>query len=310
MAGELIPVILDTSVRTGGDYGVVVSVSNIPSDAAFLSSQVTFWGSPTDSRHDTSRGECLDSGINYLFTGEEKACPVTKGQPFLIMPTSCTGVPHTTMEADSWAEPGVFTPSEDYAFQNSEGESFSLDGCNRLSFEPSINVTPDGQQGSTPTGLTVGVHVPQEASLNPEGLADSTVKDTTVTLPAGVVLNPAGADGLVSCSTEQVGLQSPAASTCPEASKVGTVEISTPLLPEPLVGAAYLAQQNANPFGSLVALYIVVEDPTAGVLVKLAGEVKPDPVTGQLVSTFKETPQLPFEDLRLNFFGGSSPDLA
>ena len=178
-----------------------------------------------------------------------------------------------------------------------------------MNFEPSIDVAPDGQQASTPTGLTVGVHVPQEASLNPSGLAEAAVKDTTVTLPAGVGLNPAGADGLQACSTEQVALASAAPIACPEASKVGTVEINTPLLPEPLVGAAYLATQNANPFGSLVALYIVAEDPTAGVLVKLAGEVRPDPVTGQLVSTFKETPQLPFEDLKLHFFGGSRAPL-
>jgi hypothetical protein len=216
---------------------------------------------------------------------------------------------HTTIEADSWSEPGRFTEPFGYSFQNSMGEPFSEDGCNKLSFEPSISVTPDGQQGSTPTGLTVGVHVPQEGSLNPTGLAQSSVKNTTVALPAGVALNPSGADGLMACSIEQVGLDSPGPISCPEASKVGTVEISTPLLPEPLVGAAYLAAQETNPFGSLVALYIVVEDKKAGVLVKLAGEVKPDPVTGQLVSTFKETPQLPFEDLKLNFFGGSRAPL-
>jgi hypothetical protein len=306
------PVILDTSVRTGGDYGVVVTVPNIV-DASFMGSQVTFWGVPADSRHDNSRGsECMYDGVRKN-GGTEAYCSVQgKPQPFLIMPSSCTGALHTTIEADSWSDPGVFALPGEYTLQNGaggEGEPYGLDGCNRLSFEPSISLTPDGQQGSTPTGLTVGEHVPQEAGLDPTGLADSTVRDTTVTLPAGVAINPAGADGLSACSQAQIGLEDHAEQECPESSKIGTVEISTPLLPNPLVGGAYLAQQDANPFGSLVAMYIDVYDPISGVRVKVAGEVKPDPVTGQLVATFENTPQLPFEDLRLHFFGGSRAPL-
>jgi hypothetical protein len=301
------PVILDTSVRTGGDYGVVVSVSNILQNVAFIGSQVTFWGDPSDPRHDTARGrQCLEQAEPPRW---ELACSGQKnGQPFLGMPTSCTGFLQAGIEADSWLEPGQFA-SKQYTFQGSLNESYELDGCNRLNFEPSISVAPDGQQASTPTGLTVGVHVPQEASLNPVGLAESTVKDTTVALPVGVGLNPAGADGLSACTMSQVAMDSAAEQTCPESSKVGTVEISTPLLPNPLVGAAYLAQQDQNPFGSLIALYLVVYDPVSGVRVKLAGEVKPDLQTGQLVSTFNETPPLPFEDLKIHFFGGSRAPL-
>jgi hypothetical protein len=312
------PVILDTSVRTGGDYGVVVTVPNITEGTGFIGNIVTFWGVPADARHNNSRGlTCIQETKGReegegepLHPGPEPSCPVVeKPQPLLIMPTSCTGPLHSTVESDPWAEPGQFTEPKDYTFQNSAGEPVGQDGCNRLNFEPSINVAPDGQEGSTPTGLTVGVHVPQEASLNPAGLAESTVRNTLVTLPAGVGLNPAGADGLTSCSLGEIGLESPGVQTCAESSKVGTVEIRTPLLPNPLVGAAYLAQQNANPFGSLVALYLAVYDPVSGVRVKLAGEVKPDPVTGQLVSTFDNTPQLPFEDLKLHFFGGSRAPL-
>jgi hypothetical protein len=303
-------VIFDTSVRTGGDYGVVVTVPDVSDTVGFVGSQVTFWGVPADPRHDATRGSCL--GNVETFT-RGLSCPSQeKGQPLLIMPTSCAGVLHTSVEADSWEQIGQFTEPFDYAFQTGaggEGAPYGMDGCNHLNFEPSISVAPDGQQASAPTGLTVGVHVAQEASLNPVGLAESSVKDTTVTLPAGVGLNPGGADGLLACGMGEVGLESPAEQSCPEAAKVGTVEIETPLLPHRLEGAAYLATQYANPFGSLIALYLVAKDPISGVIIKLAGQVTPDPVTGQLTSTFRETPNLPFENLRLHFFGGSRAPL-
>ncbi|MGA9285390.1 MAG: hypothetical protein WBV85_08100 [Solirubrobacteraceae bacterium] len=307
------PVVLDTSVRTGGDYGVTVSVPDIPDEVGFIGTQATFWGVPGDPRHDTSRGTCLDEheGEIHKITRLEIACPdqESKTQPFLIMPPSCTGPLVTSVEGDPWSENGNFTPPKQYTVSNSVGEPVGQDGCNRLDFQPSISVAPDSQNASTPSGVTVGVHVDQEGSLNPTGLAESSVENTTVTLPQGVGLNPAGADGLSACSTSQIALQSPAEQTCPESAKVGTVEIETPLLAEPLTGAVYLATQNANPFGSLIALYIVAYDPVSGVRVKLAGEVKPDLQTGQLVSTFKETPQVPFENLTLHFFGGSRAPL-
>jgi hypothetical protein len=305
------PVILDTSVRTGGDYGVVVTVPDIIDAIGFIGTQVTFWGVPANPAHDTSRGTCLGEHEGFPVTTKwEVSCPVQgKEQPFLIMPTSCEAPWHTSVEGDSWEKVGQFSTPKEYTFSNSAGELITEDGCNRLNFEPSINVAPDGEQASTPTGLTVGVHVDQEASLNPVGLAESSVKNTTVTLPAGVALNPSGADGLSACDVSEIALESPAEQKCPESSKVGTVEIETPLLPKPLVGAAYLATQNENPFGSLVALYLVVYSQESGVRVKLAGEVKPSPETGQLVSTFKDTPQLPFEELRLHFFGGSRAPL-
>ena len=335
-------VILDTSVRTGGDYGVVVTVPDIPDDVGFVGVQTTFWGVPDDSRHDTTRGECLDehegSNIEDL-TKLESACSVQeKPQPFLIMPTSCSGPLSTTVEGDSWEDIGQYSAPKQYTFANNAGEPFAEDGCNRLSFEPSIRVAADGQAASTPTGVSVDVHVDQEASLNPTGLSESEVRNTTVALPAGVALNPAGADGLSACpllhGTEPgkeaaeekdevtgINLETRQPADCPESSKVATLKIKTPLLPNELEGDAYLATQNENPFGSLVALYLVAYDKVSGVRIKLAGEVQPCEqvgqvlsgvyceAPGQLVSTFKETPQLPFEDLTLNFFGGNRAPL-
>jgi hypothetical protein len=298
-------VFLDTKVRTGSDYGVTVNVSNITQTAAFVKNEVIFWGVPGDPRHDKQRGwACLE---DIRGSANQNPCEASQQQhplPLLTLPTSCSGSPlQTDVEGDSWADPGTFNT---YGLTEPMP---TLDGCNRLPFGPTIDVAPDSQAASTPSGLTVGVHVPQDLNLNGAGLSEADVKDTTVTLPAGVALNPAAADGLQSCSESQVALNENAPAACPEASKVATVEIESPLLPEPLVGEVYLAAQNANPFGSLVALYLVAEDPTAGVLIKVAGEVKLDPVTGQLVSTFKNTPQLPFEDLKLHFFGGSRAPL-
>jgi hypothetical protein len=327
------PVILDTAVRTGEDYGVTVTTHDVTEGVSFMGSQVTFWGTPSDPRHDTQRGPgCLGNkaGQRYVANGLEPSCPYEgHAQPFLIMPTSCMGPPVTSVEADSWSHPGVFVAPFRYTFENALEEPFSLDGCNELNFEPSIEVEPDGEQASSPSGLKVDVHVPQDAGLNQTGRAESAVKSITVTLPEGVALNPGGADGLAACSdtsepasgTEparpggEIELGSARRVKCPDASKVATVRVHSPLLPDPLEGAVYLAtpapfgETGQNPFNSLIALYLVAEDHVSGVLVKLAGEVSLDAHTGRLTTTFN-SPQLPFEDAELQFFGGSRAPLA
>lgn len=322
-----VPVVLDTSVRTGEDYGVTVHINDISQLAAFLSSEVIFWGVPGDPRHDESRGwECM---VPSLFPPSACAAAARpKALPFLTLPTSCPNPksdPFTsTVEADSWPAPGKEAeraPAASSAFQSEDGQLLGMDGCNQLTFRPKIQVAPDVTHGSTPTGLTVEVKLPQDGALAPEGLAESTVKDTTVVLPEGLTVNPGGADGLEACSNGEIGFLpqeslgddlrfTPESPGCPDGAKIGTVKITTPVLPNPLVGTLYLATQDANPFGSLLAMYIVAEDPVSGVRVKLPGEVMLDEHTGQLTATFKHTPQLPFESVELHFFGGSRAPLS
>ncbi|MGA8363288.1 MAG: hypothetical protein WB709_02075 [Solirubrobacteraceae bacterium] len=305
---------IDTAVRSGGDYGVTANVANITEAIGFMSSKVTLWGVPGASVHDSRRGwDCLEE-LQLSCSAD-----VSKPPPFVSLPTSCTGPLRTTVQADSWEEshPSVMRSLERPLF-----DEYTLDGlggCNHLQFNPEISVAPDVPDASTATGLSVGVHVPQTAALNAEGLAESTLRNTTVTLPEGVAVNPGGADGLEACSTSEIGylgkelgepdtnLFTPVVGSpfCPDGSKIGTLELETPLLPNTLKGAVYLAAQNANPFGSLLATYLLAEDPVSGVVLKLAGEVALSEGTGQLVATFKNTPPLPFENLRLHFFGES-----
>jgi hypothetical protein len=316
-----VPVLLTTSVAAGGDYGITVSSLNVSHEIELLSTEVTLWGVPEDARHNSSRGVgCLRNAYTVAF-GEtpNHRCPGVEEEanpPVLLsMPTGCTGLLQTSVEADSWQEP------HNVVKQASTQPLPAMDGCDRLPFSSSISVTPDGQQASTPTGLTVGLHIPQDSTLDAGGLSESAVRDTTVALPEGMQVSSAGAGGLLACSDEQVGftgveapggtlLYTPSPVGCPDASKVGTAEIKTPLLPEPLVGAVYLAAQNANPFGSLVAMYLYAEDPVAGVALKLAGEVKLNEATGQITTTFPNSAQVPFEEAKLHFFGGDRAPLS
>jgi len=128
------PVIIDSSVRSGGDYGVTVSVDNIAQTVGFLSSQVTVWGVPGDPRHDNARGYgCLTQALGL---SPELPCnPLGElhPPPFLSLPTSCTGSLHTSVEGDSWEESGVL--------RSFEGEVMpALDGCNALPFEPELEL--------------------------------------------------------------------------------------------------------------------------------------------------------------------------
>jgi hypothetical protein len=312
--GGLVPVYLDTSVRTGSDYGVTVSSTDISQIDWLLGVKLTFWGVPGDPRHDNARGWACIQEVGACASTSEVAPP-----PFLGLPTSCEQPFQTTVRGDSW---GASSAPAQQAEPVTYRLPAALDGCNHLPFAPSITVAPDVPDASSATGLTVGVHVPQTATLNANGLAESTLRNTTVALPEGVSLNPAGADGLEACGEEQIGFTGVEAGSgndlftdgmpepfCPDASKIGTVKIKTPLLPNALEGAVYLAAQNANPFGSLVAMYLVAKDPVSGVLVKLPGMVRLDERTGRIVATFENTPELPFEDLELHFFGGERAPL-
>jgi hypothetical protein len=323
------PVFIDTAVRTGSDYGVTVSVQNITQTAAFLSSQVTFWGVPGDPRHDSQRGwGCLyqarDSTPHPPCNAAEEQHP----QPFLSLPTSCGAELQTSVEGDSWSAPG-----SSFSFTGRFEPASALVGCNQLQFAPEIEVKPDAQEASRPTGIAVDVHVPQEANENAQGLTSSNLRSVTVALPEGVTLNPSAAGWVKACSEGQIGflggrgpqeelLFTPTLPEpfCPEAAKVGTVAIKTPLLPagQPLEGGLYLAtpapngalEPGNNPFGSLLAMYIEARDPISGVLVKLPGSATLDPSTGRITATFQNTPDLSFEDAEIHLFAGERAPLA
>ena len=317
-----VPVVLDTALRTGDDYGVTVSVQNASEAVQVLASRVTFWGVPTDRRHDDARGwECLGAGSYVERVTSEPRCAnpeVASPTPFLTLPTTCESLASTSTgrswDGESYSV-GETSPGE------TEKSPIKTTGCQDLEFDPSIEVKPDTEAASTPTGMSVKVTLPQQGTLEAEGKAEADLSATTLELPDGLQTSAGAANGLASCSVQEIGFNQPGntkfteglaesaqvenndfsalPASCVESSKIGTVSIKTPDLEEELHGSVYLASQDTNPFASPLVLYIVAKEKKSEVLVKLAGEVQINQTTGQLTSIFKDTPQAPFESLTL-----------
>jgi hypothetical protein len=291
----LYPVRLDTYVRTDGDYGVTASATNLTEAANVVASDLTLWGVPAD--HQGSGPESTTGG--EIFFGSP--LPGAERRPFLTNPTECSGSPlSSSITVDSWQHPGVTTPPVDYSLGD-------ITGCDQLKFEPTIESQPTTNRADSPSGLAFDLNIPQNE--DPDGDATSHLRDAMVRFPPGLTVNPASANGLAACSLAQVGMSADGQSDgrpvqCPDASKLGTVVAVSPAIDHPLPGSLYLATQGENPFGSLLATYLVIEDPLSGILVKLAGRVEPDPTTGQLTVIFEKNPQLPVEDLSLHLFKG------
>ena len=286
------------------DYSVVAQLVNMNEAFGVRSANLSIWGVPGDPAHDLLRLDPTapeSSAFGAPFTG----API---KPFLTLPSECGVDKATRVRAESWQHPG--------GFRSIESAPTGITGCDdpRFAFRPTLSVQPESHQAGAPSGLDVTLAVPQkddtvaaasqlyEQSGDDAAIPTPPLKDVHVTLPDGMTVSPSSANGLAACSPLQIGLRTNDDPSCPDASKIGSVSIDTPLLPDPLTGSVYFATQNENPFGSLLAIYIVARGP--GVIVKLPGKVAPDPVTGQLTTTFNDTPQLPFSTMRLHFNGG------
>jgi hypothetical protein len=311
--------VLHVEVRPG-DTGLTAVTPNIPDLGETHGVSVTVWGLPASHEHDAQRAvTCGGHGEpppvvcrDELEGIQEAKIPV---RPFLSNPTSC-GMFEARMEAESWEEPGE---PGNLPTKASVGVGPIVE-CDRVPFEPSIEVQPSTRAAESPTGLEVSLVVPQTWE-NPYAIATANLKDATVTLPLGMTVNPSAGSGLGACTPGQFASEtsgSPPGAGCPAESKIGSIDIETPLLNEVIHGAVYLAAPYDNvpefgdaehPGGSLLALYIVAKDPARGILIKVAGRVAPDPVTGRLTTTFLNNPQQPFSRFTLKFRPGATAPL-
>ncbi len=324
--------LLSIQVRPG-DEGLTATTTNIPPLGEVHNVSVTIWGEPAAHEHDALRGAlCGSQGEFPPVCHNEYGGPQEAGvpvQPFLSNPTSC-GTFTASMKAESWEEPQpegwIEEPVSEQGPLAQTDQVGPIKECGRVQFESSIEAQPSTRSAESPTGLDVSLLVPQTwSSAGQFTIATSTLKSTTVALPEGMTANPSLAAGLGACSPAQYAAETPSSlpgEGCPPESKVGSIEIETPLLAEKIPGAIYIATPYDNPFpepeagyphGSLLALYVVAKDPERALLIKVAGKITPNPVTGQLTTTFDTSnaqtsgglPQQPFSRFTLKFSGAS-----
>jgi hypothetical protein len=304
----ILPVRLDTSVRSDGDYGVRVTAPDLNQVAGVLSSWITIWGVPADH---SGPGE--DKSLADVFKGTSFGGPQEQQTrtPLLTNPQQCSTPLSATMEADEW---GAQTQG---TFLSSGPLSMGLlTGCDQLSLESSFTMLPDTLEAGAPAGYTFDLNVPQRNE--PDGLAVPNVKDVSLTLPAGTVVNPSAAWGLKACTDAQFGLHSGVPAQCPREAQVGTVRIKTPALEEALEGEVYLGTPECEPCspqdaqdGRMVRLFVnVVGEGESGIVVKLEGQGHIDQSTGRITTVFKDNPQLPFDEFKLTLGGGPRAVLA
>ncbi len=263
--------------------------------------------------------ETLPAGLGGAIKKNRLVFDGTAGDgTFMTTPSTCLGeafpgpsghVYSTYLLAGSYEE--ASTPG--YAFPQSAMPPLespippgtSPKECETIPYAPALDVDPGTAATDSPAGATVDVDVPH---ILGEGTQDSSnTRTAKVSLPVGMGLNPSAANGLQACTDEQFGKGTRNAVSCPAASKIGTVTIESPPLPDgPLSGNVYVGtQQSRDPAsGRLYRIFVRAEAPRYGVDVRLVGNVSADPRTGQLTTTFAENPQVPFTSFELDFDDG------
>jgi hypothetical protein len=314
------PVTIEIGVNQDPPYNVVARLVNVTQTVEVRGGYLQVWGVPTDPVHDSLRGRCLridgKNGVAFGPFESNGICPTNLPQvPFLTLPRSCQGPSEVSYEGVSWQTPlappviGSILTHDTAEPPNPQGTS----GCGKLAFGPSVAAKPTSLAAQSPSGLDFSLDVKDEGLTNPTGLAQSDLRHAVVTLPPGMTINPSQAEGLSVCTESDLAretLNSEPGAGCPNASKIGTVEVESPLVDEALKGSLFVAAPYENPFGSLVAVYLVFKNPTLGIIVKQALKVETDPQTGQITTIADEVPQLPFSHFRLRFREGTRSPLA
>jgi len=319
-------VFIDAGLSPDPPYNALAASRNTAQLVDFFGAVTQVWGNPSDPGHDDLRGNCANLGSvklppgqikGYEFEGTGKTCPVSPNpKPLLTLPTDCSAPLISRYEAVSWNDlDGDGEADRDAGFSETHdaaGNPAPLGGCGKLNFHPSIIAKPTTKAAQSATGLDFSLEVEDEGLTSVGGLRHSAIRKAIVALPEGMTANPSLAEGLEVCAQAELAketLRSAPGVGCPEASKIGTLEVETPLVDQTIKGSLFIAEPYKNEFGSLIAFYMVFKNPDLGIIFKQAAKGVPDPRTGQLETIIDDIPQVAvFSRVKVHLReGGRSP---
>jgi hypothetical protein len=288
-----------------------ISLPALGEKARVAKNRLTFDGMAGDGTFITTPTTCLGG-----------APPATANSPF-------EHVYSTWLRADSYQEEDPNFPNGSNYVESKIPPGTSPKRCDDIPFDPSIAVDPGTAETDSPSGATVTVTLPEIKNLTKDekSKATSHVRSARVTLPQGMGLNPSAANGLVACTDAQLAKGKRVPVSCPAASKVGTVAVDSPPLPDgSLTGSVFVGRPlSSDPnSGNLYRIFVTAESARYDIFARLVGDVRANPTTGQLTTVFegdvltggpgsvplKGLPQVPFKTFQLKFNGGPKAPLS
>ncbi|MBS1679606.1 MAG: hypothetical protein JST08_19720 [Actinobacteria bacterium] len=281
----------------GGPTFIVGSLSPVDQHVTFTISHI----------HPPSEASppIIESRLVFFSAKETNVLNPAADGTYLTMPSNCAGGQVSTLHLDTQGPP---LETEASSTEASYTTPTGATGCENVPFNPEITVSADGAKFvDSPEPTTVDVGIPWDPNAP---IANSYLKVAKVTLPEGMGINPSAGNGLEACTDEQFHYHTALPVECPDASKIGTVEIQTPSLPANSInGSVYVGQPLKNgpgvfETGEQFRIFIYGFSTRYGVNVRLEGNVFPDKETGRLTAVVAENPQATFRNFRLHFFGG------
>lgn len=254
----------------------------------------------------------------------------------ITTPTTCfdpNAWPHlysTWFRGESYGEPNPTFPEGSTAFEGKLPPGVEPTGCDRVPFDPGLDVDPGTNAVDSPADATVTTTLPFDPAKEGgevrnegrEGISQSHVRKAEVVLPKGMGINPSGAQGLVACRDDQFKKgQRVFDNECPAASDIGSVEVVSPPLREPLVGDVYVGTQNSSDpeSGDQFRILLEAKSEHEDINARLVGRIVANKTTGDLTAVLNDKlvgqfagelpeglPQVPFESIKVHIDGAKN----